>query len=101
MSHERRVVKERALVLLAVARRFRELRSGNDELFVGKVHKTLCVLAAMVGGCSLRLGSDQVLLCCLHVHVGLRQPELSSHRALVSRPHQLLDSASLTCGICL
>src|SRR4051795_250385 len=96
MSHEGRVVEEGALVLLAVARRFGELGSGNNELFVGEVHETLCVLAAMVSGCRLRLSSDEVLLCCLHVNVGLGQAELSSHRALVGGAHQLLDAASLT-----
>ena len=53
----------------------------------------------MVGGCRSRLGRDEVLLCCLHVGVRLCQPELGGHRALVSRLHQLLDPASLTCGV--
>ena len=40
-----------------------------------------------------------MLLCCLHVHVGLCQAELSGDGALVGRPHQLLDVVSLTGGI--
>src|SRR3954452_1295774 len=53
----------------------------------------------MVSGCRLRLSSDEVLLCCLHVHIRLCQPELRGHRALVSGAHQLLDAASLTYGV--
>ena len=50
----------------------------------------------MVGRGCLGLSSDEVLLCCLHVNIGLGQPELGGHRTFVSRAQQFLYVAGLS-----
>jgi hypothetical protein len=68
----------------------------DDCLFDDHVQQCSLLVVREVGP---RLESRGSVLCRLHVHIRLCQPELSGHRALVSCAHQLLDAASLTGGV--